>query len=204
MSADVVVVGAGPAGLAAARDLASSGLEVVVVDERPALGGQYYKQPSTPPSAPDRLDAQYRKGRELIDGARRAGATFLSGAAVWGASAPDLLMARSADHRWTLRARALVLATGAYERGVPIPGWTLPGVMTTGAGQTLLRRYQVAPGTRVLIAGNGPLNIQLAADSSGPASASSGWWRPPHCSGPATRSAACPWAGTRRVWPETG
>ncbi len=52
VSADVVVVGAGPAGLAAARDLASSGLEVVVVDERPALGGQYYKQPSTPPSAP--------------------------------------------------------------------------------------------------------------------------------------------------------
>jgi NADPH-dependent 2,4-dienoyl-CoA reductase/sulfur reductase-like enzyme len=161
---DVLVVGAGPAGLSAARDLAAAGLDVLVADDRADPGGQFYKQPSADPVAPERLDAQYRAGRALITAARAAGATFLSGVTVWGAFAPDQLVARSATGRWTIRPRALVLATGAYERGVPIPGWTLPGVMTTGAGQTLLRRYQVAPGNRVLVAGNGPLNLQLAAE----------------------------------------
>src|SRR5205085_11905016 len=58
----------------------------------------------------------------------------------------------------------LILASGAYERAVPIPGWTLPGVMTTGAAQTLWRTARRLPGRRVLIAGNGPLNLQLAAE----------------------------------------
>ena len=61
-----------------------------------------------------------------------------------------------------IRAKRVILATGAYERAVPVPGWTTPGVMTTGAAQTLLRAYQVAPGRRILIAGNGPLNLQVA------------------------------------------
>ena len=58
-----------------------------------------------------------------------------------------------------------MLATGAYERGVPLPGWTLPGFMTTGAAQTLMRAYQVLPGQRVLVSGNGPLNVQVAAEA---------------------------------------
>ena len=60
--------------------------------------------------------------------------------------------------------RTAIVATGAYERPALIPGWTLPGVMTTGAAQTLLRAYQTAPGTRVLVAGNGPLNLQVAGE----------------------------------------
>ncbi|KAA9106555.1 FAD-dependent oxidoreductase [Microbacterium rhizomatis] len=165
LTPDVLVIGAGPAGLAAARDLAAAGLDVLVVDERKKLGGQYYKQPD--PALPideDRLDRQYTAGRGLIDAARRAGARMLLGASVWAAFEADRLLARSDTERWIIRPRRVVLATGAYERGVPIPGWTLPGVMTTGAGQTLLRSYQVAPGARVLVAGNGPLNIQLAAE----------------------------------------
>jgi NADPH-dependent 2,4-dienoyl-CoA reductase/sulfur reductase-like enzyme len=58
----------------------------------------------------------------------------------------------------------LIVATGAYERGVPIPGWTLPGVMTTGAAQTLWRSYRRLAGRRILVAGNGPLNLQVAAE----------------------------------------
>lgn len=165
LTPDVLVIGAGPAGLAAARDLAADGLDVLVIDERKKLGGQYYKQPD--PALPldeDRLDGQYTAGRRLIDAARRAGAEMLLGASVWAAFEADRLLARSDTQRWIIRPRRVVLATGAYERGVPLPGWTLPGVMTTGAGQTLLRSYQVAPGARVLIAGNGPLNIQLAAE----------------------------------------
>jgi NADPH-dependent 2,4-dienoyl-CoA reductase/sulfur reductase-like enzyme len=165
LSPDVLVIGAGPAGLAAARDLAAAGLEVLLIDERKKLGGQFYKQPD--PALPideANLDGQYTAGRRLIEAARRSGARLLLGASVWAAFDADRLLARSDSERWVIRPRRVVLATGAYERGVPIPGWTLPGVMTTGAGQTLLRSYQVAPGARVLVAGNGPLNIQLAAE----------------------------------------
>ena len=81
-----------------------------------------------------------------------------------GAFGPHELTAYSPGESLVLRPRRLVLATGAYERGVPVPGWTLPGVMTTGAAQTFLRAYQVIPGRRVLVAGNGPLNMQVAAE----------------------------------------
>jgi thioredoxin reductase len=160
---DVLVIGGGPAGMAAAAVAAEAGLEVVLVDERAKLGGQYYKQPT---GAVDEgsLDRQFRAGRALAERVRNAGVTVLAGVQVWGAFAPDEIMATSEAARWTLRAKRLVLATGAYERAVPIPGWTLPGVITTGAAQTLLRAHQVAPGQRVLISGNGPLNLQVAAE----------------------------------------
>lgn len=167
LTPDVVVIGAGPSGLAAAAVAAESGLDVVLLDERGKLGGQYYKQP-----APDfdldehRLDGQYRRGRALIERARASGVHILDRAKVWGAFAPDHIVAAGPAERWIIRAKRVVLATGAYERGVPMPGWTLPGVMTTGAAQTLSRSYQVSPGQRVLVAGNGPLNMQVAAELS--------------------------------------
>ena len=165
LTPDVLVIGAGPAGLAAAADLAVAGLDVLIVDNRGKLGGQYYKQPDAAFELdPVRLDPQYRAGRRLIDAAHAAGARTMLGTTVWAAFDADRLLARSETERWVLRPRRVVIATGAYERGVPIPGWTLPGVMTTGAGQALLRSHQVAPGSRVLIAGNGPLNLQLAAE----------------------------------------
>lgn len=162
---DLLVVGGGPAGLTAAAAAAESGLEVVLVDDRAQPGGQYFKQP--PPGRiadPADLDPQYRAGRDLIARARRAGADLRGGVQVWGAGDADELLAHDAEGALTLRPRALVIATGAYERGVPFPGWTLPGVMTTGAAQTLLRAYQVSPGTRVLVSGHGPLNMQVAAE----------------------------------------
>jgi thioredoxin reductase len=162
---DLLVVGGGPAGLAAAVAAAEAGLDVVLADERAKPGGQYYKQPPEALVADaGRLDAQYRSGRRLIERARAAGVELRSGLQVWGAPRADELLARDADGDVTLRPRALIVAAGAYERGVPVPGWTLPGVMTTGAAQTLLRAYQVSPGTRVLVSGNGPLNMQVAAE----------------------------------------
>jgi len=162
---DVLVVGGGPAGLAAAAAAAAAGARVVVADERPKLGGQYYKQPSEAFEADGRaLDRQYRRGRALIARAERAGATLLAGVQVWAAAGPGELHALGPGVRYVLRPRRLVLAAGAYERGVPLPGWTLPGFFTTGAAQTLLRAYGVLPGRRVLVAGNGPLNAQVAAE----------------------------------------
>jgi NADPH-dependent 2,4-dienoyl-CoA reductase/sulfur reductase-like enzyme len=165
LAPDVLVIGAGPAGLTAAAIAAEAGLAVVLADERAKPGGQYYKQPSeSAVLAADRLDAQYRQGRDLIARVTAAGVRVLPDVAIWGAFGPDHLVGTGSGKRWILRPQRLVLATGAYERGVPLPGWTLPGVMTTGAAQTLLRANQVSPGTRVLISGNGPLNLQVAAE----------------------------------------
>lgn len=165
MAPAVLVVGGGPAGLSAAAVAAEGGAETVLVDERPHPGGQFYKQPSPDfPIDRKRLDSQFRRGRELMERARRAGVRFLSGVSVWGAFPPRLLLAHGPGTVWTLRPQRLVLAAGARERGVPIPGWTLPGVMTAGAAQTLLRSYQTAPGRRVLLSGAGPLNMQVAAE----------------------------------------
>lgn len=161
---DVLVIGGGPAGLACASVLAESGLNVVLLDERAKLGGQYFKQPSEPFLDIHNLDHQFREGRALIERVKNSGAKILNGAAVWGAFGFDYIVAANPEQRWIIRAKQLVLSTGAYERALFAPGWTLPGVMTTGAAQTLLRTYNVRPGSKTFIAGNGPLNIQMAAE----------------------------------------
>ena len=162
----VLVVGAGPAGLSAARAAALCGASVTIVDERAAPGGQYFKQIARSQTIidPDRTDAQVRQGSELIAEVEALGVQILSDAAVWGAfDVQEIAVAiHGEQHRFA--PERLVLATGVYERGAPLPGWTLPGYMTTGAAQTLMRAYRVLPGRSVVVAGNGPLNLQLAAE----------------------------------------
>lgn len=163
LTPDVLVVGAGPAGLSAACVAAAAKLDVLVVDERRKAGGQYFKQPAEGfRVAADAVDAQFAEGMRLLRAAHDAGARIMSGATVWGAFGADSLVVVARGRTQLIRPKRLILATGAYERAVPVPGWTTPGVMTTGAAQTLLRAYQVAPGRRILIAGNGPLNLQVA------------------------------------------
>ncbi|MDP7652233.1 MAG: FAD-dependent oxidoreductase [Rhodospirillales bacterium] len=163
---EVLVVGAGPAGLQAARAAASAGAQVVIVDERPAPGGQYYKQLSKTHAFRDEaaMDTQFRAGRDLITEVENLGVRIERQALVWGAFAADEIGVVTDDKAMVFRPQQLIVATGAYEKGVPLPGWTLPGYMTTGAVQTLVRAYRVAPGQRVLVAGNGPLNFQVASE----------------------------------------
>ena len=168
LAPDVLVIGGGPAGLAAAAVAAEAGLDVVLIDERSKLGGQFYKQPADGFRIDERaIDKQFRNGRALIARVAASGARCIPGMTAWAAFGADEVWASSPTSSLGIRPRRVVLATGAYERGVPLPGWTLPGCMTTGAAQTLLRSYQIAPGSRVLLGGNGPLNLQVAAELAG-------------------------------------
>ncbi|MBM3537365.1 MAG: FAD-dependent oxidoreductase [Alphaproteobacteria bacterium] len=162
---DVLVVGAGPAGLNAALVAARAGLSVTVVDERPSPGGQYFK-PLAPAYdfEPGGDDRQFRSGRTLLEAVRDAGVELIGDATVWGAFARDEIACLVGGRAVIFAPARLILAAGAYERPVPMPGWTLPGVMTTGAAQTLARAHRVAPGRRIIVAGNGPLNLQTALE----------------------------------------
>lgn len=154
LTPDVLVVGGGPAGLAAAIAAFECGLDVLLLDERASLGGQYYKLAGHP-------DPQSRRGDDLR--ARAADIPTLA-ATAWGAFPDPEIAATNDDARWVLRPRQLILAPGAHESPVPMPGWTLAGCMTTGALQGLVRTHRVSPGQRVVVAGNGPLNLQVAAE----------------------------------------
>lgn len=161
---DLVVIGAGPAGLAAATIAAEVGLATLLVDENPSAGGQIYRAVThTPLTDPRILGADYWHGGRLIEAFRASGATALQGATVWSLDR-DLVVGVSHGGRSRLiEARHVVIATGALERPFPIPGWTLPGVMTIGAGQTLLKASGIVPDGRTVLAGLGPLLWLYAA-----------------------------------------
>jgi NADPH-dependent 2,4-dienoyl-CoA reductase/sulfur reductase-like enzyme len=160
---DVLVVGAGPAGLAAGIAAAEAGADVIVLDERHRPGGQYLK-PLAASHADAAPDAQARAGDALRARAARAGLRLEGNASVWGGFATDELAAVVDGRAVTYRPRRLILAPGAHAGPMPLPGWTLPGVLTTGGLQTLARAQRVSPGARVVIAGSGPLNLQLACE----------------------------------------
>lgn len=173
VTADVAVVGAGPAGIAAASRAAEAGRTVVLLDGAPNAGGQIWRHGT---GMPPRGAA----GRWL-DRLRRAGVSLLPGAAVIDATreppreshgrgrgaSPIRLVAERAGEPIVVHAGALVIATGARERFLPFPGWTLPGVVGIGGVQALLKQGAVVAGKRAVVAGTGPLLLPVAAALSG-------------------------------------
>jgi thioredoxin reductase len=164
LACDLLIIGAGPAGLAAA--VAAAGLSVIIIDERSKPGGQYFKQPGKGFAiTPSALDAQFSEGAAFIADVAASPAQLMAGRSAWSARRDGqhiVVETSGPEGPARITAARLIIATGATEKPWPMPGWTLPGVMTTGAAQTLLRSGAVSPGSRVLVAGNGPLNIQLA------------------------------------------
>ena len=160
----VLVVGGGPAGLNAAITAAEAGADVVLLDERGQAGGQYFKQPAVPPVPSLERDQQFAAGSRLIERAHKAGVDIRSRSIVWGGFPGPEIHVACGSKPVVLRPDRLIVASGAYERGHAVSGWTLPGVMTTGAAQTLLRVSGVTPPGRILVAGNGPLNLQVALE----------------------------------------
>jgi octopine oxidase subunit A len=165
VSVDFAIVGAGPAGMAAAVLAAELGLDTLVVDEGDAPGGQIYRAIERAPEGSP-LGADYLAGRNLTAALRASTAHYRPATSVWhidpaGACGGTLSLA-AAGKSESVAARHILIATGAIERPVPIPGWTLPGVMTVGAAQILLKTADLVPEGRAVLAGQGPLLYLVA------------------------------------------
>lgn len=177
--AEVAVIGAGPAGLAAALVLAEHDADVIVVDEQARFGGQIYRQPpetfagtALPPGR------SYSRGRDLLTAADAAGFSRRNRTLVWGLfesdeaeavrlngstlSPPWMLALAGDDGIERLAVRHVLIAAGAYDLPVAFPGWTLPGVMTAGGVQAFMKSQKLLPGRRFVLAGAHPLLLLVA------------------------------------------
>jgi NADPH-dependent 2,4-dienoyl-CoA reductase/sulfur reductase-like enzyme len=155
MTVDLAVIGAGPAGMAAAVAARGLGLSVAVLDEQPAPGGQIWRNVEA--AGTGRLGAAYDEGAAVVAAFRASGATYLPGMNVWQVEPDGRVFASDGTTASVITAERVLVAVGAQERAVPIPGWTLPGVMGVGAAQILLKSGGVVPDRPVWIAGQGPL-----------------------------------------------
>lgn len=157
-SCDLLIVGAGPAGMAAALAAAPSGASIVMLDDNPAPGGQIWRD--GPGAA---LPQQARAMRDALE--RHANIRILTGCRVvglGGARGELTLLLENAEGGWAQRAGKVILCTGARELLLPFPGWTLPGVTGAGGLQALVKAGLPVAGQRIVVAGTGPLLLATA------------------------------------------
>lgn len=173
---DLAVIGAGCAGLAGAVTASERGLSVALLDTAGRIGGQFYRHPAPAVGAvrPEALHHDWSAFADLRHRLVASGIVHLAGHHVWTMERHDGAETRFTIHAVTgadgdgerpvrVRARAVLLATGAYERQLPFPGWTLPGVVGAAGAQAMLKAGLVLPGRRVVVAGSGPLLLAVAA-----------------------------------------
>ncbi len=161
---DLLVVGAGPAGLSAAVSARSFGLDVVVLDEQASLGGQYFRTIESPLTQALMDSKEREQGLQLVHDFRASGVVYHPNCTVWGLEPHKAYCTINGEAK-TFAAQHVLVATGGMERPVPFFGWTLPGVMGAGGADILLRsggRMSKLFATSVVLAGNGPLILLLA------------------------------------------
>jgi len=159
---DIVIIGAGPAGLSAAVTASACGLDVLVLDEQPSPGGQLYRNIER--AAKETLEAlgpDYSRGLDLLRKFRKCSAEYIGSAVVWKIN-PNGNLCFSADGQSReIRGKHIIIAIGATERPVPFPGWTLPGVMGAGAIDANFKSSGTIPEGPVVLAGSGPLLLSV-------------------------------------------
>src|SRR6478752_2669637 len=155
-SFDILVIGGGPAGIAAAVRAAESGAATGIVDDNATLGGQIWRRAS--------MESAAEQPAEWHERLQKANVSVLCGTRVFDQPEPGLLLAERDNDMLQLAYRKLVLATGARERFLPFPGWTLPNVMGAGGLQAMVKSGLPIRGKRVVIAGSGPLLLAVASN----------------------------------------
>jgi NADPH-dependent 2,4-dienoyl-CoA reductase/sulfur reductase-like enzyme len=164
--ADLAIVGAGPGGLASAVEAARAGVRVVLLDENPAPGGQIYRRrhDSIEVLGSRSLGPDLKRGQKLLAefDPIQSMVDYIERALVWGIFDDNTLAFVRNGTSHPIRFRKLILSIGAYDRPVPFPGWTLPGVFSAGGAQVLVKGQRVLPGEKILLAGTGPLLLALA------------------------------------------
>ncbi|MFJ2032529.1 NAD(P)/FAD-dependent oxidoreductase [Streptosporangium sp. NPDC087985] len=171
---DLAVIGAGPAGVAGALTASLAGLDVVLIDAAARPGGQYFRHlpegfGAEAPGALHRGLDRFTRQWETLNGR----ADVLLGHRVWAVERADgavtvrCLEGDREERPRTVVARRLLIATGAHDRPLPFPGWDLPGVLTAGGAQALLKGNLVVAGRRVVVAGTGPFLLPVAAGLAG-------------------------------------
>ncbi|MBL8669545.1 MAG: FAD-dependent oxidoreductase [Alphaproteobacteria bacterium] len=165
MRVDLAVVGAGPAGLAAAAEAVTHGMTVALIDDNARPGGQYFRHvpPSFRRTAATAFDKDRARAEALFAITRHPQVTYLPEATVWDVPEPLTLAVAAGPRSGQVEAGAIVVAAGAHDRPVPFPGWTLPGVVSAGGVQNLIKGFRLVPGTRAAVAGNGPLLFLIGA-----------------------------------------
>jgi NADPH-dependent 2,4-dienoyl-CoA reductase/sulfur reductase-like enzyme len=160
---ELLIIGAGPAGMAAACEAAANGVDIALIDEQPAPGGQIYRNVTNVSDSVSRLlGKDYVYGEKLSSEFMQSGVTYIGNAAVWYIDEKLQVGVLVDGKSHFITADQLIVATGAQERPMPIPGWELPGVMTAGAGQILLKSAGMVPDGKLVLAGSGPLLLLVA------------------------------------------
>ncbi len=161
---EFAIVGSGPAGLTAAVEAASKGVEVVLFDEHIRPGGQLFKQIHKFFGSEDHYAGKrgIEIGTLLLEQAKRYGVTVRLNTIVWGLFEDNILGILNGENARSVRATKILLATGASENPLAFPGWTLPGVIGAGAVQTLINLHRVLPGKRALMVGSGNVGLIVA------------------------------------------
>ena len=156
----IAIIGAGPAGLAAAKAAAEAGADVLLLDSAPRPGGQYWRH---------REDVQgykaHRASSYFGSVINSTNITYIYGAQVWSAIRNESSVTLNYLHQGSeksITVEKVILATGAYDRSIPFTGWELPGSMTPGAAQALLKGHGVIAGKKILVAGTGPFLLPVA------------------------------------------
>ena len=160
----IAIIGAGPAGLAAAVTAAKKGEKVILIDSSTRLGGQYWRH--LPSNWKQKRLPYFAEAQELFDQVLSSPLiTWYSNAHVWQAEKKNeifyLYVVKNGVEE-VITAQKVILATGAYDRSLPFPGWTGPGVMTPGAAQAMLKTHGVLVGKKIVIAGTGPFLLPVA------------------------------------------
>jgi thioredoxin reductase len=160
----LTVIGAGPAGISAAFAAAEAGVKVMVIDENSAPGGQYYRQSPSEFDIADQVAAHsgHSEAAALYAKLDHPNIQTVHNLRVWGVFEDRLLALTDEERTFTLQTEKVVIASGAYDRPLAFPGWTLPGVMGAGAALRMIKTQWLLPGRRVLLAGLGPLQLALA------------------------------------------